>query len=77
MRGPCLAEQPSKAYPCWVNPSVDHRAQSRSRGRLVSGRVEAVVGDDMEVVSSQDLSVRVLVTGAGVEARVSQLQALY
>ena len=45
-------------------------------GLLVAGWVEAVVGDDVNAVSDQDLGVGVLLAGAGVEACVSQLQAL-
>lgn len=43
---------------------------------LVAGWMEAVVGDDVNAVSGQDLAVGVLVAGAGVDACVSQLQAL-
>ena len=43
---------------------------------LVAGWMEAVVGDDVDAVSGQDLTVGVLVAGAGVDACVGQLQAL-
>lgn len=45
-------------------------------GVLGPGRVEAVVGNDVEAVAGQDLPVRVLMAGAGIEARVGPLQAL-
>ncbi len=43
---------------------------------LVAGWVEAVVGDNVNTVSGEDLAVGVLMAGAGVEACVSQPQVL-
>lgn len=73
MRGPRLAEEPcaAAAAPGWAGLPV-----AGAVVLLVAVWVEAVVGDDVHAVPGQDLAVGVLEAGAGVEARVSQLQAL-
>lgn len=71
MRGPWLPQKPSDHYPGRPGPPVVWTVVLQ-----VAGWVEAVVGDDVNAVSGQDLAVGVLVAGAGVEACVSQLQAL-
>lgn len=80
MRGSPLAVKPGDAtHRRWVNLPDDHhgaRLVGVVRDLRVAGRVEAVVGDDVDAVSGQDLTVGVLVAGAGVDARVGQLQAL-
>lgn len=43
---------------------------------LVAGWMKAVVGDDVNSVPAKDLAVEALLSGAGVEGCVSQLQAL-
>lgn len=78
IRGPHLAVKPSDPCCCWVNLPDDHRAGLVGvvRVLLVAGWMETVVGDDVDAVSGQDLTVGVLVAGAGVDACVCQLQAL-
>lgn len=43
---------------------------------MVAGLVEAVIGDNVKMVSDQDLAVGVLQAGARVDTRVRELQAL-
>ncbi len=75
MRGSRLAEKPSNSS--WANLPNDYRPRVvRAVVLLVAGWVEAVVGDNVNTISGQDLAVGVLVAGAGVESCVSQLQAL-
>lgn len=75
MRGSRLAKKPRNTS-C-ANLPKDYRPRVvRVVVLLVAGWVEAVVGDNVNTVSGQDLAVGVLVAGAGVEACVSQLQVL-
>lgn len=54
-------------HPSWDDPALDRR------GVVMVGVAEAVVGDDVEPVSGQDLLVRVVDAGAGVQAAVGEV----
>lgn len=70
-----LTEKPSDS--ARADLPYDHGARLvLAVGLLGAGWVEAVVGDDVNAVSGQNLAVGVLLAGAGVEACVRQLQAL-
>lgn len=72
-----MAKKPSSTYTCWAILTDDHRTWVvRAVVLLVEGWVQAVVGDDVNAVSGKDMAVGVLVAGTGVDAHISQLQAL-
>jgi len=72
MRGPRLAQKPGA--PCSDRAGLPQVA--RAVELRIAGREETVVGDDVNVVPSQNLPVGVLVADAGVEAGVGRLRAL-
>lgn len=75
MRSPSPAEKPSNPDPSLADVPEGHVVVG-AVDLLVAGWVQAVTGDDVNTVSGQDLTVGVLVAGAGVEAGVRQFKAL-
>lgn len=72
----------SRQRRCWLVGAPHLALGPGSSGRCarpasgVMDWVEAVVGDDVDAVSGQDLSVGVIMAGAGVDAGVGELQTL-